>query len=596
MTDTLDTSYIVGEEFSIDDDITIKLLYKDNKEEIYIISKDMIEIGKIDNYIVGTQKVDVKINYKDETYNSSLNLTFTLPNEVANIVTLIESLPELDDLNFTYEDELAKINEEYLALQYVYRSYVSNYQKYLDSEEKMFDLIKKHITADVVNQRFISKLGLDNLILTLNRNDYYEEDWKKILEIYEECLQKIYLNKNYQNIKDITNKGIKEINNIKTIELINFDVQKREKVATLKSYRNNLPASHYSQENWILLDSIVKNFEDKLEGIVEKEIVDELYNEALVKLNDVKTKDEEKILLIRYIIESKSKELDKEFRSINLDNYSSINRVTIVAHYNNSLNYINSCLEEESMNQEIKKFKFLVSKVKTIIQEEKIELNKNKKNIIDELNNFYSQINLHKYDTQNRNAIAKTIEETIEKINISDSIHDIILFKNEAINKIANLKTLHEIAIENLGLRIKKVNEELDTYIASLHPNSYSNDNWNKIIDIVAEAKSFFEMYIIVSTYNSEIEEKMDAYKSKIDSIMTIVEENMQILSECKKETINTLINYYNALDVSDFGEDFTFVERRLNDAINGVNKLDNIQGIVKLAEDTIVAIEAAKK
>ena len=56
------------------------------------------------------------------------------------------------------------------------------------------------------------------------------------------------------------------------------------------------------------------------------------------------------------------------------------------------------------------------------------------------------------------------------------------------------------------------------------------------------------------------------------------------------------MINYYNALDVSDFGEDFTFVERRLNDAINGVNKLDNIQGIVKLAEDTIVAIEAAKK
>ena len=136
MTDTLDTSYIVGEEFSIDDDITIKLLYKDNKEEIYIISKDMIEIGKIDNYIVVTQKVDVKINYKDETYNSSLNLTFTLPNEVANIVTLIESLPELDDLNFTYEDELAKINEEYLALQYVYRSYVSNYQNTLIAKKK----------------------------------------------------------------------------------------------------------------------------------------------------------------------------------------------------------------------------------------------------------------------------------------------------------------------------------------------------------------------------------------------------------------------------------------------------------------------------
>jgi len=281
---------------------------------------------------------------------------------------------------------------------------------------------------------------------------------------------------------------------------------------------------------------------------------------------------------------------------LNLNAYSDANRVLIVNYYNDCIAKIRLSVSLEKADDEIKIFKYNISKIKTVAEENKDLLKKTVTEAISTIETYSKTINIYEYDTQNRINIENAINSTIEKIENSQNIKEIELMVNELLIYLDEVPTMEEQAIVALPNRIDSAKNELDIILKTLNQDLYSSVNWDKIVNIINNAKLYFEENITIYTSNIVIESEINSIKNEINKFKTIDEENEELLAKIKEDSIKQLDEYYNSLNSNDFNSDvFYLVIDRIEDSKSLVNKLEEVSKIEKLVLDTIEAIENAK-
>lgn len=595
--DTLKTEYVVGEDFIIDD-FQLKLTYGNKNEKIYNITEEMVTLSSIDNTIKGKQKVDIKVDYDGMEIKFSIGVEFKIPAKVASINSLIEELPEADEIGFSNEEELILIEDNIDSLSEFYKGYLENYQKFVDCKTKLDSLYEEFITPEFINSRFILKTNLDNFFYSLKQTDYSVDNWELIVKIYDDSIASLYLNENHALIKEIVNGAQLNISKISTLDQTEAIVLRSQKITELINYRNNLMSEDYSSSNWALLDKIKSKYVDLLNVAKSCKEVDDLYISALTELDTVYTKEDERIEALNALKETKIEEVKNERLAIDVTKYSNANRTLIAEYYNLCLDNIRNANNEDEINGEITKFKNKVSILKTIDIEEKELLVEERNNATDEINELANGLDLYKYDSQNKTLIEKIIADALENIKNATNIDSVRSIKNKAFSDIDVIPTMEEQAMINLPIKIQNAKEQIDLIVTVLDSEDYTSDNWAIILSIAQITKNRFDTEITVSTAVKTIEDMIASARNQISNIHTIEEEIEINLNRVKNEAITSLDEYLKNLKEEDFADVSTYelVQTRINNAKIKVFELEDENTIIKLVQDTISAIEDAKK
>lgn len=590
------TKYIIGEEFKIND-FSLKVTFANNQEKIYKITQDMVTHSKVNNMTTDIQNINLTIDYKGMDIDFILSIKYDLPQEVKVLNELIKNLPKAENITFSDEETINLINKNYSNLEEKYIPYIEGYETFLSIENEIKVLKDKYITPDFINKRFVLKTNLDNFFNSLNKNDYSLENWSTLLKIYDESISVLYLNDNHNKIDSIVIDAINSMKKVTTLaqdKLLELKAQKiNEIIQILFTYDTNL----YSVNNYFILNSIVEDFIKNIDNVKSIDELLSFYNQSVNKLNNVETIEQEKISSLNYTKSIMLTILNDYFSKIDFSLYTKENKKIILKLYDYYLICIQNAINENDAKKEIENFKYDVSKVKTHAQEQKEQLNKIIKNTIEELKEFYKNINLYKYDTNNRNLIEVKISETISKLENQTNDSEVYQLKNDTIEFINDIPTMVEQATINLPKRINSAKEKIDTYLATLNERSYSKANWNLIINITNEYKEYFQNNITIYTSNIEINDIIEKYKNKVNSIKTIEEEHTILLEETKTNAINELQSYFNSLNENDFlPKVYYYAKLRIDESIKTLQNLDNVSSITNLVKEVIISIEDIKK
>jgi len=592
--ETVRQNYIVGEEVRFDE-LEIKITLNDKNENIYFISKDMIKIGNVDNTKVGEQTLNIKVNCEGNELDLVLMVYFDLPVSVKNIINEINELPELEDLTFINESDISRLNKNYNQLDDFYKTYVTNYKKLASSTEYLKNLKIEHITTSVLNQRTINKYRLNNYIDSLNKNDYNVDSWIYIINIYEQTVEKMYLDENYDKLDTLYKNAIEEISRIITKSEIELEKEKNNKKDSIIYYVDMLNRENYSDEKFNSIEDIKNEYIIKIKNSTSVNEVKEKYTNCITLIENVLTIEEEKEILIDNLVNKKLAEIYSYYSNINLNKYNETNKQSIINLYNKSYNSIKALDDEEEMNGYISEFKHEVTNILTIFEELEIELNDEKSKAASEIKKMYKSIDLNVYDMVNKVLIEEIVEQSIENIKVALTVDEIKIIKSEMVNSINEIPTMLQQAKDALIVRKNKYMASITEYSNQFNSTDYSEDNWNNILELINETKIYLEN-ITVSVSDNEIENVINAMINNVDNILSIDEENELLLNQTKQAAYDKLQSYYSSLNESSFDEaKWRVITNRINYSLEIISNLNNINDINKLVNDTISTIELAK-
>ena len=596
LNNAIKTEYVVGEEVKIDE-FSLKITLKSNRTKVYEIEEDMVTIGEVNNKVLGTQNMPVTVDYNGMEFAFVVSVNFVLPEDVKMVIMLINELPEAKKIGFANESQIELIKEQYNLLDDFYKSYVVNYNKYIEASQYLFALTNEYITSEFINERFVLKTNVDNVLYSLNEYDYDEEEWDKILKIYDECIRELYKNENHESIHSIANAAIRNIHNVLTINDKNINELKKEKIGEVNNYFSSLELIDYSHNNYVLLSNIVAEFDNKISSLDNAEEIENLYNKTMIELKSIETLDEEVATSLNNIITNKLNTVRNMLIELDINNYSEENKNIIISYYNECLENVKNADNEAIADEYIRKFEYNVSKVYTIAEEKVAELNTIKTIEINRVNELYSSINLYEYDSKNKKIISTELERAVAAIKASTNISEVNEATSKYISIIHSTPTMEEEAILNLPLRIEEAINRVDAYITSFDANSYSEESWKLISKYALETKTYFKENITVSTSNITINREFNSLKAKVEEVLTIEGQKIKALEEARSSGIKELNEYQNNLREYMFEEGiYSLVITRINDSKNIINGLNGVESIVKLVSDTIQAIEDAKK
>lgn len=439
--DSIKRNYIVGEDVDVNN-FEIKVIYNNKKEELYYISEGNIKVDNIDNTKLGEQNLNVNFSYNSVDVNLQLVVNFDLPSVVKELINRIDELPNIDDLTFEYEDTIASIKDSYASLSDFYKNYVTNYDKLNSSDLYLKKLRSTYITEEFIEYRSNVKLSLAKYYSTLNKSDYYDNEWIMIGNIYNYGVSSLMNDSNYEIIDNIYASTISNMRNVNTAYMVLISNTKSEYINKLYDYRNSLDNSLYSDDNIYKLNLILNNGINLINNSFNEVDIVKNYNLVINEFNQVYTVELENEKLRETKVKENIYELNVYYINLDVSKYSDQNKNKIREKYLSTVNKINSALNEEDMKNYISYFKNYINLLYTIDEENIILIRKYKDNTISNMNDILRSINLYNYSTSNRNLIEKEFDNSLVNIELATSIEEIdnIVYKfSNFINEIPKL-------------------------------------------------------------------------------------------------------------------------------------------------------------
>ena len=595
MNNGIKTNYIVKDVINVSD-FELKLTTKNNNEKIYYIEDEMVTIGDYDNTILGNQNVPVSIDYNGTIIELVLSVSFSLPDDVKNIISLIDELPEEENINFDHEQDIEFIEEKYDEMEDKYKEYISNFDKYEDARDSLDELLDQYITTEFINRRFTLRTNIDNLLASMSKTDYSNNGWNLIISYYDHGINELYKNKNHDRVDEIVQETINAIKSVKTIAVLNLEYHMSVRIYDLKEIRNGLSSEYYSSENIVALNNIVSSFETNVVSKTSVAEIDELYFDAVEELNNVPTLDEEDIQSLKDFKESKTNDVKNIFADLDLSKYSSANRNNLISLYNTCLENIKNAENKNAIYDFVRTFNFDVSKVKTLDEERLIELNIRKSQLISAVNEYYEELNIYKYDTKNQNLINGYLETAISKINDALSVDEAGAAYTEFVALADAVPTMLEAATANLPVIKNAAKDVINNYFIGLNSADYSASNWQTIVTITTEGLESLDNNIRVDTQSTAIQTMINKIINDIDAVLTIEEEAEKLLSETKTMQIKRIDDYKKSLRANQFAEGkYEYVINKIENTKLIIESLTSVESVVNLVDDTIDIINRAK-
>ena len=517
--DSIKRNYIVGEEVSVNN-FELKVTYNNEKEEYYYITDEKVKLNEIDNSIVGEQKLNITFNYNNTDVNLQLLINFELPNDVKNIISEIDELPELENLNFDYETIIENIKNEYNKLSNFYKSYVDNYDKLISSDKYLTNLRKDNITAEFIEYRSNVKLSLSKYYYSIDRSNYYDKELKEIEKIYSYGIELLMNDNNYNKIDLIYTSTINSIKKVNTAYLVLIENIKKEFISKLTKYRNSFNDSLYSEDNVYKLNLILNNGVSNIETSITEEDINKNYNNAVNELDNIPNKNKENEIYIKSIIDKNIYNLNVYYISIDFSKYSNENKTNIRNNYLAVSSKINSLDNENDMIICIEKFKEYVNSIYSIKEENVIMINSYKNDSITYITNLYNNLNIYEYSEHNRNLIENEYNTCLDNINNANFIDKISDERIHFYNYINNVPTMVEEAINNLPLRINSYKTKLHDIISTYDFSKYNNEILEEVNNIIRLTENRMDDEIGIYTSDSTIESMINEAINTINDLL----------------------------------------------------------------------------
>ena len=484
---------------------------KNKNENIY--NKNKQYINKVNPIKSQVKNIQQNINPKNRQK----------PNNLENID---------DNINSTFTQKYPPINQ--------YNNNLLNNEKEREKEREKekeeYENTKKYINylKEHLNSSYYANNEINNKnLLLIEKSKSLNEEIKNNSILYEK-MKKSFDKKKIKN-DEYKNKYEKFLNEQKNNENKNNKLNLEEKIKELKLNKLLINKENQSKEE------IIINLKKTLE-ILEK---NKLYKNK-EKENKIKELKEEKnnINKLKLNIEKITKELYT--KNIKLEEKKK--SILFIIDYNDK-NNMNNKVPNELLNQEI-------DKMKTIIENQKLLLNKIKDNQKDIKEKINEQKNLNN-NNKNKNNINNNYTQLLinEKMKNKELLMNLIKSNKEA----KDLTTVHNQIKDKYEEDINKIKDEIEKLLKEKNINN--NIDYNVVLNQLLEEQKNLKMF------NKEFKDKLLIKKAIENKIELMEKENAKL-----KNKLNNSNN--NNIEISENDDEKN--ENKENKE-NNKNKINNI-------------------
>ena len=478
---------------------------KNKNENIY--NKNKQYINKVNPIKSQVKNIQQNINPKNRQK----------PNNLENIDDNINSTQKYPPIN-QYNNNLLNNEKEREKEREKEKEEYENTKKYIN-------YLKEHLNSSYYANNEINNKNL----LLIEKSKSLNEEIKNNSILYEK-MKKSFDKKKLQN-DEYKNKYEKFLNEQKNNENKNNKLNLEEKIKELKLNKLLINKENQSKEE------IIINLKKTLE-ILEK---NKLYKDK-EKENKIKELKEEKnnINKLKLNIEKITKELYT--KNIKLEEKKK--SILFIIDYNDK-NNMNNKVPNELLNQEIEK-------MKTIIENQKLLLNKIKDNQKDIKEKINEQKNLN--NKNNKNNINNNYTQLLinEKMKNKELLMNLIKSNKEA----KDLTTVHNQIKDKYEEDINKIKDEIEKLLKEKNINN--NIDYNVVLNQLLEEQKNLKMF------NKEFKDKLLIKKAIENKIELMEKENAKL-----KNKLNNSNN--NNIEISENDD-----EKNENKE-NNKNKINNI-------------------
>ena len=479
---------------------------KNKNENIY--NKNKQYINKVNPIKSQVKNIQQNINPKNRQK----------PNNLENIDDNINSTQKYPPIN-QYNNNLLNNEKEREKEREKEKEEYENTKKYIN-------YLKEHLNSSYYANNEINNKNL----LLIEKSKSLNEEIKNNSILYEK-MKKLFDKKKIQN-DEYKNKYEKFLNEQKNNENKNNKLNLEEKIKELKLNKLLINKENQSKEE------IIINLKKTLE-ILEK---NKLYKNK-EKENKIKELKEEKnnINKLKLNIEKITKELYT--KNIKLEEKKK--SILFIIDYNDK-NNMNNKVPNELLNQEI-------DKMKTIIENQKLLLNKIKDNQKDIKEKINEQKNLNN-NNNNKNNINNNYTQLLinEKMKNKELFMNLIKSNKEA----KDLTTVHNQIKDKYEEDINKIKDEIEKLLKEKNINN--NIDYNVVLNQLLEEQKNLKMF------NKEFKDKLLIKKAIENKIELMEKENAKL-----KNKLNNSNN--NNIEISENDD-----EKNENKE-NNKNKINNI-------------------
>lgn len=488
----------------------------------------------VDGNIVVNDKITLtKVTFDEKTSEEKVNEVITLINALNNPITLAD------------ENSINGVNDLYNALTNDEKALITNYQKLVDAVNLLEILSDAKIIIDLIDTiPAIIKLTDETMITT-------------IASSYEILTDEI---KNYVTNYNKLSNALSEITNLKLV-LANY------KETKIKAIKNYLDLNNYSTKQKENINNYLTTQEEAINKCKTTEEVDDVYQNALLTLDSIPTKNTELKNYQDALISSLNNYLDKSL-------YSSLSQQQI----NNILINAKTDIEKTTTQEAADIIYSNTLKDLDEIPSSKEELASYKETKLEEINTY---LDYTLYSTDKLVDINKIIEASKSLINnalTAGAVDEVI------INTKADLDNI-PTSVEELALAKDKAIKSITNY---LDKALYSSENIEVIETIITNNKTAINNALTVGA----VEELTLNTIKALNAVPTFLQE----LASYKKTKISEIINYldrtlYSETHLQEINEIIEDTKENINEALTK-EKVDEALASGKAVLDKVITLK----
>ena len=451
----------------------------------------------------------------------------------------------------------------------------SSEEKKTDVEEPIInnepinnDVFKPVVVATNFDLKKAKEDAIKELENYVNKDDYREEEQNKIDEIIDNAKNKINSSIGIDDINKIKEEAKKQLDDLKTDDEYRFeelDKAKKDAISELETY---VDKDDYREKEQEEIDKIIEKAKEEINNANE---IDEV--------NSIKEKAEEELDKLKTDKEYRSEELEKAKKDaiselenyVDTDDYREKEQQEIAEIIEIAKDKINNTAKIEEINHIKEAAERELDALKTDAEYSAEELEKAKKDAINELENYVDADN---YREKEQQEIDKIIEKAKEDINKATSTEEVNSIKEAAERELDKLNTdAYLTYLEQLEKAKKDAINELENYVDK---NAYREKEQQEIDKIIENAKEKINKATSieeVNTIKEAAERELDALKT--DAMLTTLE-----LQKAKEDAINNLKAYRDSNLVDNYYDEGTKIINKAIPEINNANDINSVNTI----------------
>ena len=401
----------------------------------------------------------------------------------------------------------------------------------------------------------------------VDKNDYREKEQKEIDKIIDKAKEDINKATKIEDINSIKEKAEKEIDKLKTDKELTEELEKAKKDA-ISELENYVDKDDYREKEQEEIDKIIEKAKEEINNASEIDEVNSIKDDAKDKLDDLKTDDEYRSEELEKAKKDSISELENY---VDKNDYREKEQEEIAEIIETAKEEINNATKIEEINPIKEAAERELDKLKTNAEYSAEELEKAKKDAINELENYVDADN---YREKEQQEIAEIIETAREDINNATSIEEVNAIKETAERELDKLNTdAYLTYLEQLEKAKKDAISELENYADK---NAYREKEQQEIDKIIENAKE----KINNATKIEEVNSIKEAAKREIDALKTDAYLTALELQKAKEDAINNLKAYRDSNLVDNYYDEGTKIINKAIPEINNANDINSVNTI----------------